>query len=221
MNEDNTAENSLENLSRKDKASRTRERIVDTAMKRMSNVGYSHTRLEDVAADLGMTRGAIYGHFPSKAALYKEILEYSESPLSKLMLAASVEEGPAREVIRNFMHRWFELLLTDDRHRYSTEIFLNKSEMIEEVEDVYQRELILTKDIISGLTRIVKRGVAEGSVDIRMSPRMCAIQIYGHLMGIMQTWLFNPQLFSLTANTNAIVDVFIDGILGVSKKQHS
>lgn len=52
-----------------DKARVTRDRLVAAAAARIEQDGYDAVSLRDVAADAGLTTGAIYGHFRNKADL--------------------------------------------------------------------------------------------------------------------------------------------------------
>lgn len=52
-----------------DRARATRERLVAAAAVRIARDGYDAVALRDVAADVGLTTGAIYGHFRNKADL--------------------------------------------------------------------------------------------------------------------------------------------------------
>lgn len=55
----------------------TRERILESAREAFAVRGYAATSLEHLAAELGLTKGAIYHHFPSKRALLEALLEES------------------------------------------------------------------------------------------------------------------------------------------------
>lgn len=53
------------------------QRIIKTAITHFTNYGYHETRLEDIAAHIDMTRGAIYWHFKSKIALYEACVSHA------------------------------------------------------------------------------------------------------------------------------------------------
>jgi len=195
---------------RAESAMRTREQIVDKSMEMMAERGYSGTRLQDVAKAMSMTRGAIYGHFSSKAELYREILSYSQKPLYRLLHEALESKTNGISTIKTFMLNWFSLLFSDQRHRHSTEIFLNKSEMIEEVRDVFEYEKQLSRDMVAGLERIIVKSIERGEIDASNNPQLAAVQIYGQVMGLMQSWLFNPNLFDLESQRESLVDNFLN-----------
>ncbi|PPK69116.1 TetR/AcrR family transcriptional regulator [Actinokineospora auranticolor] len=56
----------------------TRAALIAAATRRFATDGYAATGLEDVAADIQATRGAVYHHFSSKKALFEAVLEVLE-----------------------------------------------------------------------------------------------------------------------------------------------
>ena len=56
-------------------ASVARIDIVDAAEARFATAGYDATRLEDIGADVGMSRPAVLFHFSDKLELYRAVLD--------------------------------------------------------------------------------------------------------------------------------------------------
>jgi AcrR family transcriptional regulator len=66
--------------SRRDQFSEaTRAALLDAATRRFAELGYAGTSLEDVAADIQATRGAVYHHFSSKRALFEAVFARLET----------------------------------------------------------------------------------------------------------------------------------------------
>jgi AcrR family transcriptional regulator len=66
--------------SRRDQFSEaTRAALLEAATRRFAELGFAGTSLEDVAADIQATRGAVYHHFPSKKALFQAVFEDLET----------------------------------------------------------------------------------------------------------------------------------------------
>ena len=53
----------------------TRERIITSAARVFARKGYHGASLDEVAADAGLTKGAVYWHFQSKADLFLALPE--------------------------------------------------------------------------------------------------------------------------------------------------
>jgi AcrR family transcriptional regulator len=75
---------------RAERALATREQLVEAATNLFSEQGYESTSIEAVLAMTGVSRGALYHHFPSKEALLEAVY-------------VAVQEGVAREVIAEAM----------------------------------------------------------------------------------------------------------------------
>lgn len=59
---------------RADQKERTRGRIVDTAARLFRTEGYGGLGVDRIAAEAGVTSGAFYGHFRSKAAAFQAVV---------------------------------------------------------------------------------------------------------------------------------------------------
>ena len=68
------------------KRKKTRQHILDVALRLFSQQGVSSTSLGEIAKAAGVTRGAIYWHFKDKSDLFSEIWELSESNIGELEL---------------------------------------------------------------------------------------------------------------------------------------
>ncbi|MFD1831112.1 MULTISPECIES: TetR family transcriptional regulator [Streptomyces] len=56
-------------MAKQERALRTQERFLDASADEFSRYGYAGANLQRIAAHVGMTKGALYAHFPSKDAL--------------------------------------------------------------------------------------------------------------------------------------------------------
>jgi len=66
----------------------TRAALLDAATRRFADHGFAGTTLEDVAADIQATRGAVYHHFASKKALFEAVFEKLETEVMAAAAAA-------------------------------------------------------------------------------------------------------------------------------------
>ncbi len=53
----------------------TRKRILDAAFRAFSRQGYGHATVDDVAREAGISKGALYHHFPGKEQLFHALLQ--------------------------------------------------------------------------------------------------------------------------------------------------
>jgi len=64
-------------------AAKTRENLLNAGLRVFRQKGYSATRLEDIAQEAGLTRGAIYWHFGNKLELYRALVEECTAKIQK------------------------------------------------------------------------------------------------------------------------------------------
>ncbi|WP_456451188.1 TetR/AcrR family transcriptional regulator, partial [Hydrogenimonas sp.] len=134
-----------------------KELILATAARHFSARGYDATSLEDVAAEVGVTKPAIYYHFKDKSALYESVL------LGRLRrLADSLEEavgaidGP-REKLRLYIEMFGAFL---ERNDCFAAILLHEfADNGTHMPDAATRELARTLGLV---TAILNEGVETG-----------------------------------------------------------
>jgi len=192
----------------REEAELTRKRVIEAALKLFSRNGYSQTTLAMIAAEAGYSRGPIYWNFSSKDELFEAVLGFSQQPLQQLVERARTEPDP-RRAIDDFVDEWFRLLVEDDWFRQSFEILLNKTELTAAMARTIRREHQLTRAIIATLGARIHEIRPAGDVDAGSLGLLC----YTYLMGITQSWLFAPKLFSLAERRN-FFRTHLHGMLG-------
>ncbi len=107
----------------KEEAAETRQQILDTALDVFSRKGFSRTTFVDIAEPLGLTKGAVYWHFKSKADLLVALIE--ETLLHKLSRLDNPEEmASSIPSLRRCYVDSGRLVLADERLR-KFEFFIN------------------------------------------------------------------------------------------------
>lgn len=74
---------------------RTRAALLEIALRRFAVDGYAGVALEDLVAEAGLTRGALYHHFGSKEGLFRAVVEHAQRGVAATVeRAASVDDDP-------------------------------------------------------------------------------------------------------------------------------
>jgi AcrR family transcriptional regulator len=97
---------------RRRKAARPAE-ILAAALSSFAERGYAATRLDDVAARAGVTKGTLYLYFPSKEELFKAVVRQSVVPniaRNEAMVAESNE--PSVVLLEKLVRQWVEMART-------------------------------------------------------------------------------------------------------------
>src|SRR4029079_7326134 len=82
--------------------------LLEGALRIFAERGYANTRLEDIAAAAGVTKGTIYHYFDTKEELLLRAIEHNhERAFQPLRQALGESHGPASSRIRLFLRRAF------------------------------------------------------------------------------------------------------------------
>lgn len=79
----------------------TYERVLDAAAAEFARHGYAQTNLQHVAARIGLTKGALYGHFASKEELARALVEHLGRTVGELAAQDAAPGSPAFDRLRS------------------------------------------------------------------------------------------------------------------------
>lgn len=156
-----------------------RERILVEAARLFSRQGYHHTSTRDIAAAVGIRQPSLFHHFPSKAAMLNELLEYSYGPTLAACELLAATEGPAAPRLHayvtwdlSYVHR-----SPYDLHGLHTDAVLSDPDFAESRK---------SSDRLHGaLQRMVEQGVAGGEF-VEILPRLAQEIITGVTLANMR-----------------------------------
>jgi AcrR family transcriptional regulator len=101
-------------------ATRTRRKdarpaeIIAAALASFADKGYAATRLEDVAADAGISKGTIYLYFPTKEELFRAVVRRAVLPnLEAAETDMAGHSGSSADLLRMLAQRFLRLLDSD------------------------------------------------------------------------------------------------------------
>jgi AcrR family transcriptional regulator len=88
-------------------APQRRDLIVEAALREFAQRGYEAASVGRIAAAAGVSRTVMYDHFPSKHALFVELLSAQHTALLEHLSAALGAEGPMRERMKATFDAFF------------------------------------------------------------------------------------------------------------------
>ncbi|MFF4339357.1 ScbR family autoregulator-binding transcription factor [Kitasatospora sp. NPDC001540] len=88
---------------RQDRAVKTRALILKAAAELFNEHGFKSTSIKDVAERVGMTKGAVYFHFPSKETLAIEVVEAHYGRWPQLLESILAEGLPPLDTVLKLM----------------------------------------------------------------------------------------------------------------------
>lgn len=196
-----------------EEAAATRLAVLDAARSVFSQRGYEAAHLEDVAAIAGVTRGAIYHHFGSKADLYVALIDEASGQGGVVIQQAVEEGGTFSEILSRILMSYFALLEDDTRFREVTELALYKAGTSPELEDLECRRSQEARTLVESISEFFKVGIAQGELRKDLDPATGARSLIAFQNGVAMLWLANPEAFSIKGEGPKLMSVFLNGIV--------
>ncbi len=202
----------------KEDAEMTRLSLIKAALRVFSEKGYGGTRLEDIAAVAGVTRGAIYHHFGGKFELYIAVFEEFWRRADPIFEQEMGKDGGYLDKFRRMFVGYLELIERDPEFQAMLELSFqrpeamtaNEKDMLEKGVDMKRLAIGEAMDQIAAfLGKAKEEGEIREDVDVDV-----ASQTYmGLFQGLALLWLLMKKRFSIKMNATAMVDIYIRGIM--------
>ena len=175
----------------------TFDRICQSAVRTFSSKGYHKTTMDDIAAEAGLTKGAIYWHFKNKRELFKFLIESRFKELDELISTAlSAKAPPPSKILGVF---WVCLDYYEKNRDFCALIKVFHSEGIVLIDKEFETWL---RNIYSRyremLAEVIRQGIADGYFEPGIDPQMAGSVLIAVFDGLSFQWLVDPAAFSLS-----------------------
>jgi len=186
--------------------------LLAAALELFVERGYAATRLDDIAARAGVSKGTLYLYFANKEELFKALVR--ENIVTMLDAFRERIEGsgePASALIRSFVQCWW----TDfgaTRLSGICKLIVSEAGNFPEVARFFHDEVIRPNDAL--LASVVVRGVASG--EFRPVDVEAAVQLWIAPLVMKAIWTHSFELGQpggVTVAPERMIDTHIDLIL--------
>lgn len=182
---------------------RTRQKLIDAALKLFGAQGYAVTSVNEITEAAGVTKGAFYHHFESKESLLKVIHdEFLDIQMALLKEALDTEEDPD-ERLRDLLRA---LLVSTARYQANVTVFyLERRNLAGE----NYKEMRRKRDEFDRLfLAVIEKGIERGTFRQDLDPRMVALGILGMCAYVHQWYRPRGRL-----KADQIADIFAEMVL--------
>ena len=177
----------------KEEAEKTRKAILNASLKVFSTKGYARSRLEDVAKDAGVTRGAIYWHFDNKADLFSSAVIDSVSGYRRRLTEILLSDLSPLTKIRTLMKEWLLTLEGDEAYRTLVEMTLTKTEFDDQVSEGVSDWFGFVDRVQQAIVDLVRDGIDAGEIHPEVDPQVAGLALISYLNGIEETWFIQSM----------------------------
>ncbi|HTN49970.1 MAG TPA: TetR family transcriptional regulator [Burkholderiaceae bacterium] len=201
-------------MARKTKAEalETREQLLDAAERVFRARGVGNATLEEVATAAGMTRGAVYHHFDSKAALFEALVRRAEMPMGAAFGEPGVVVGDPLAAVRDQAVLALRHLADSARVRNIFEIVSLRCEYSKELAPVARRRKKEANQCLAQCGGLLDQAVARGQLPKGTDTALAARALHSYIGGLMRDWVQAPRSFDLHAAAPGLIGLFLAGL---------
>src|SRR6516164_3684484 len=180
--------------------------ILRAAIDVFADRGYFNAQVADVARAAGVAAGTVYLYFRSKDDLLVSIFERSmrESLAEGRALVADLADP--RERLRRFARLHLARL---GRDRHLAIVF--QVELRQSTKFMERFSSTLLRDYLGLIRDAIADGQRQGVFRSDVKPTVAAKILFGALDEMATNWILSRRRYSLEADADTVVDLFLDG----------
>lgn len=165
-----------------------KEQILLTAISVVNRSGYEGATMEEIAAELLMTKGSLYYYFKSKGDLMYQCYNFVLSQATKDLEEELKKEGTAEEVLRNMITKHINYAI-EEKETFNL--------IIEPIRTFDQEQLQPVLDLRRYYSRlfdqVIARGIATKEFTVK-EPIIARMMILGAMNWIQQWYQPNGKM---------------------------
>jgi AcrR family transcriptional regulator len=171
------------------RADETRHRILEAAEQCFARYGFEATGVAEICATAGISKGALYHHFPSKQDIFVELYErWMNGFVGEMKAVRDGAESVPRALMS--MMRMIGVIFQTAAGRLPVFFeFLTKSARQPEIWKATTAPYRFFKDFFADM---VRRGIAEGSLK-NVDPERTAQILVSYGAGLVMQGVFDPE----------------------------
>lgn len=178
----------------KAEAARTRQALLDGALRCFDKQGIAGSTLDDIARSARVTKGALYWHFTGKGAILRAVRDAVSLPIldrADVTLLHERCEDPL-ERIEAFLAAMLHSLEKDRAVRTALNVMQFKCEFAGELEAELDGARINTRKLVDGFFKAYTAARRKGLLAKGLTPRAAATETMMFMSGLMRMWLLDP-----------------------------
>jgi TetR/AcrR family acrAB operon transcriptional repressor len=197
----------------KDRAEHTREAILDAAEVVFFRRGVSRATLEEIAAEAGVTRGAVYFHYRDKLDLFLAIGDRVQLPQEEII--AHLARSPPNDDLAALEDSVIAMFTEQDgmeSQRIRLTVLLLRCDYVDEMAPALDRQAAIHRRFAEELQRYFRGAIPDAEERADWDPDLAALIFQTLVHGAILRWLRSPHEFSLRVEGARAIKGFLSGI---------
>jgi TetR/AcrR family fatty acid metabolism transcriptional regulator len=184
-----------------------REAILRAATQVFARRGYFQSQVADIAREAGVAAGTVYLYFRSKDDLLVSLFERTMREAIAEGRAALEGLADPRERLTRIARLHLERLGRDRDLAVVFQVELRQStKFMQRFSSTYLR------DYLGQIRDTLAQGQAAGQFRRDLNPTIAAKIFFGALDEMATNWILSKRRYSLVAQADTIVDLFVNGV---------
>lgn len=184
------------------------DEVLDAALVLFIERGFAATRVEDIATQAGLSKGAVYLYFPSKEAILEGLVKRAVLPVANSALGVIQNySGDPRPVIATAL-KLVAGRLSDPKLIAIPRLLIREMINFPELAEMYRREVI--DRVVPAIETLVRNGMRDGyfrPLDPEMTLRSIIGPVIAHVM--------IAELFGIRPPGGLEIDRLVDNHLAI------
>lgn len=176
--------------------------------------GYAATRLDDVAARAGVSKGTLYLYFTNKEELFKAVVRENIIPIvGEAEDIVEGHDGSTADLFREIILGWWERI-GSTKLSGMTKLIMAESNNFPEVSQFYHDEFISRANAMIG--RMIERGISRGefrAIDVKHATNIVCAPMLMLMMSKHSFGICNIEPIPAEDYLNSFIDLILHGML--------
>ena len=162
--------------------------IMQATMRVVTKKGYSQTRIDDIAKESGLSKGAIYHYYNDKKEIFLSLIDHWETETFPDFYKKN-KDYTSIDILKSFAKKVSEVY---KKRKYVFQAEVEFWALANQDNDINKKSYELYEKILNLFELVIKKGIREGYFK-KVDPRLKSIYILSIFQGINWFCIFDNK----------------------------
>ena len=155
------------------------DEVLDAALRLFVRNGFAATKVEDIATDAGLSKGAVYRYFSSKEEIFESLVKRALAPIAERSSLIASTSGQDPALLLKAILTMIITKMAEPKTVALPRLVLMEASKFPALAEAYRRQVI--DKGLGALETIIQRGIDDGSFR-PVSPKQAVRNIMGPIL---------------------------------------